>query len=113
PQQVAAGVYIALDQPIDPAEYPFVTFALYLPEHAGIGVAVYKDWKPEAALGLEKVGGYPGPREWKKFVIPVATLNPAPHKVTGFIVQVFGTGSQPMVYIDSVSFLKTAPAGYV
>ena len=111
PEKTAAGVYIALDQPVDPGEYPFVTFAVYLPEHQGVGVALYKDWKPVAPLGLEHLGGYPAPREWKKFVVPVAALNAAPQKVTGFVVQVFATGTQPLVYLDSISFLKTAPAG--
>ena len=114
PQQMAAGVYISFDMPVDTAEFPFVTFAVYLPEiPTGVGVALYKDATPAAPVGLEHLGGYPGAREWKKFVVPVATLNAAPQKVTGFVVQVFRTGTQPLVYIDSVAFLKTAPAGAV
>jgi hypothetical protein len=114
PQQNAAGVYIALDQPVDPAQYPFVTFALYLPEEqTGAAVALYKDWKPEAPVGLDKLGGYPGPRTWKKYVVPVATLNPGPKNVTGFVVQIFKTGTQPLIYLDSIAFLKTAPEGIV
>jgi hypothetical protein len=111
PQQVAAGVYIALDQTIDLAEYPFVTFALYLPEHTGVGVAIYQDWKPSGPIGLEKLGGYPNPGEWKKYVLPVASLNSGTSKVTGLVVQVFQAGTKPMLYIDNVAFLKGASEG--
>ncbi len=109
PHQMAAGLYIALDRSVDPAEYPFVTFALLIPDNnTKMGVALYNDWKATGAVGLDNLGGYPKGREWKRYVVPVTAINPNLKKITGFILQVYRTADQPLVYIDSVAFLKTA-----
>src|SRR5204862_1513119 len=55
-----------------------------------------------------RLGGYPPSREWKRFVVPVASINPNVKKITGFILQVYKTADHPLVYVDSIAFLKTA-----
>ncbi|HVE43278.1 MAG TPA: PA14 domain-containing protein [Planctomycetota bacterium] len=107
--QMAAGLYIALDRSVDPAEFPYVTFALYIADdNTKMGVALYNDWKPSGAVGLDHLGGWPKNREWKRFVVPVTSINPNAKKITGFILQVYKTADHPLVYVDSIAFLKTA-----
>jgi hypothetical protein len=109
PQKMAAGVYIAIEKGVDVAEYPYVSFALHIAEdYTYMGVALYGDGKPSGPIGLDRLGGYPKTREWKRFVVPVAALNPSAKKATGFVLQVYKTADHPLVYLDSIAFLKTA-----
>jgi hypothetical protein len=109
PHKMAAGIYFGSDG-VDASQYPLVTFALYVAEDvAGAGVALYNDWKPSAAVNFSTLGGLPPPGQWKRYVLPVKDINRDSAKITGFLVQVFKTGTKPLIYLDSVSFLKGYP----
>lgn len=107
PKQMAAGLYLGIDNGLDSSVYTDLTLALNLAEdYVHCGVALYADGKPAGAVNFSDLGGYPKTGEWKKFTIPVSRLNPSARKITGVVIQVYKTGTRPLIYVDSVAFLR-------
>jgi hypothetical protein len=114
PKKAAAGVYLHTDQGIDPEQYPYVTFAIYIAEENVYGsIGIWKNKKTFASLRLDELAPDLKIREWKRFVVPVGKLISSAERIDGFQIQSFTAGDHPLVYIDSIAFLKSASAAAV
>jgi hypothetical protein len=111
PKKKFAGLYLGIDAKLDTATYPFVTFAVCpLEDQVSVSVTVWGDTKTTSTLlDLDKLGGAPRTREWKKYVVPVSTFTPSDVKVLAIVFQTVKVSSQPIVCVDSVAFLRSAP----
>jgi hypothetical protein len=110
PTKKFGGLYIGVDKRVDVTEYPLVTFALCpMEDNLNLGISVWAgDKKASTMLQLEKRGEMSAKGVWKRYVFPVSLFTPSDPKVLGFAVQAFKTTTQPLYYVDSVSFLKGA-----
>mgnify|MGYP003578881804 CR=1 FL=1 len=62
-------------------------------------------------MPLEQLAPDLKPREWKRFVVPVEKLNASPERIDGIQFQSYKASDRPLIYIDSVAFLRSASAG--
>jgi hypothetical protein len=96
---------------MDPAQYPFVSFAAYVTEDSvSTAVAIYKDKNTGPPVLLHQIAPDFKIREWRRYVVPVAKLNPSGQRITGIQIQTLKATGQPLVYIDSIAFLRGAPS---
>jgi hypothetical protein len=111
PKKKFAGLYLGIDAKLDSTQYPFVTFAVCpLEDKVSIAVTVWADNKKSSTLlNLDKLGGAPKTREWKKYVVPVSAFTPSDVKVHAIVFQSVAISAQPIFCVDSVAFLRGAP----
>jgi len=114
PRQAAAGLYLHTDAALNTADYPFLSFAAQAGRpDVTFTVQLYdENNKPfPKAVPMAELGGLPPVGSWKQYVVPAAQLDAARKKIRGIAFMAYRATETPALYLDAVSFLRTAPKG--
>jgi hypothetical protein len=111
PRQGSAGLYLHSNAALSPDEYPYVAFSAQAGRPDASFVVQLYDENNKAMtkqVPLAELGGLPPVGKWKRYVIPLAHLNPTRKKVRGFSILSFKPTDTPALYLDSLAFLRAA-----